>query len=244
MAMREGISMKREEIASVIRDVGIIPAIRVSSADDAHFAVEAVASGGIPIVEITMTVPGAMHIIEHLAKHHSKMIVGAGTVLDLDTARKCADAGAHFVTAPGFDCDIVEFAAKRDIVSMPGALTPTEVVTAWRSGADFVKVFPCAQVGGDAYIKALSRSLPQIAIVAAGGVNQQNAEAFILAGAIAIGVGSQLIPAESIQRKQAKRIQELALRFSKFVREARERVPPKLKETSSAAHISAKHCDV
>jgi 2-dehydro-3-deoxyphosphogluconate aldolase/(4S)-4-hydroxy-2-oxoglutarate aldolase len=236
--------MKREEIASVIRDVGIIPAIRVSSADDAHFAVEAVASGGIPIVEITMTVPGAMQVIEHLAKHHSKMVVGAGTVLDMETAKKCAGAGAHFVTAPGFDCDIVEFAAKQDIVSMPGALTPTEVVTAWRSGADFVKVFPCAQVGGDAYIKALCRSLPQIAIVASGGVNQQNAEAFILAGAIAIGVGSQLIPVESIQRKQAKRIQELAFRFSKFVREARERVPPKPKETLAAAHISAKHCDV
>jgi 2-dehydro-3-deoxyphosphogluconate aldolase/(4S)-4-hydroxy-2-oxoglutarate aldolase len=236
--------MKRSEISDAIREIGIIPAIRVSTADEAHFAVEAVAAGGIPIVEITMTVPGAMQVIEHLVKHHSKMVVGAGTVLDLETASKCADAGAHFVTAPGFDCDIVEFAAKRDIVSMPGALTPTEVITAWRSGADFVKVFPCAQVGGDAYIKALSRSLPQIAIVAAGGVNQQNAEAFIIAGAIAIGVGSQLIPAESIQRKQANRIQELAQRFSKFVREARQRVPAKPKETSAAARISAKHCDV
>src|SRR5262249_8387574 len=128
--------MKREEIASVIRDTGIVPAIRVSSADEAHFAVEAVASGGIPIVEITMTVPGAMNVIEHLVKHHSKMVVGAGTVLDIETARKCADVGAHFVTAPGFDCDIVDFAAKKEIVAMPGALTPTEVVTAWRSGAD------------------------------------------------------------------------------------------------------------
>ena len=116
-------------------------------------------------------------------------------------------------------------------------------ITAWRSGADFVKVFPCAQVGGDAYIRALSRSLPHLPIVAAGGVNQQNAEAFMIAGAIAIGVGSQLIPVEAIERKQAKRIQELALRFSKFVREARLRVPPKPPETIEAAHISARHCD-
>lgn len=235
--------MNRSETSRVIRDVGIIPAIRVSSADDAHFAVEAVASGGIPIVEITMTVPGAMKVIEHLAHHHSKMIVGAGTVLDVETAKKCVNVGAHFLTAPGFDCDIVDFAAKHDLVAIPGALTPTEVVTAWRSGADFVKIFPCAQVGGDAYIRALTRSLPQISVVAAGGVNQQNAEAFILAGAVAIGVGAQMIPAESIERKQAKRIHELALRFSKFVREARLRVPPKPVETLEAAHISARHCD-
>jgi 2-dehydro-3-deoxyphosphogluconate aldolase / (4S)-4-hydroxy-2-oxoglutarate aldolase len=235
--------MTRSEIAAVICEIGIIPAIRVSTADDAHFAVEAVASGGIPIVEITMTVPGAMGVIEHLVTHHSKMVVGAGTVLDVDTAKKCVEAGAHFITAPGFDCDIVDFAAKHDVVAIPGALTPTEVVTAWRSGADFVKVFPCAQVGGEAYIRALTRSLPQISIVAAGGVNQQNAEAFIVAGAMAIGVGSQLIPVEAIQRKQAKRIQELALRFSKFVREARLRMPPKTRESREAAEISARHCD-
>src|SRR5579859_5561810 len=235
--------MKRNETVAIIREVGIIPAIRVSSADDAHFAVEAVAKGGIPIVEITMTVPGALNVIEHLVKHHSKMVVGAGTVLDLETARKCAEAGAHFMTAPGYDCDIVEFGAKNEVVAIPGALTPTEVVTAWRSGADFVKVFPCAQVGGDAYIRALTRSLPQIAVVAAGGVNQQNAEDFILAGAMAIGVGSQLIPVEAIERKQAKRIQELALRFSKFVREARLRMPPKTRESREAAEISARHCD-
>ena len=235
--------MKRSEIANVIREIGIIPAVRVSSADDAHFAVEAVASGGIPIVEITMTVPGAMDVIAHLAKHHTKMVVGAGTVLDVETAKQCVAAGAHFITSPGFDCDIVAYAAKSDVVALPGALTPTEVITAWRAGADFVKVFPCAQVGGDAYIRALTRSLPQIQVVASGGVNQQNAEAFILAGAIAIGVGSQLIPAESIERKQAKRIQELALRFSKFVREARLRVPPKPAETLASIHISARHCD-
>jgi len=235
--------MKRSEVADVIREVGIIPAIRVATADDAHFAVEAVASGGIPIVELTMTTPGCIDMIEHLVKHHAKMVVGAGTVLDLETARKCADAGAHFLTAPGYDCDILNFAATREIVALPGALTPTEVVTAWRAGADFVKVFPCGQVGADSYIRALTRSLPQIPLVAAGGVNQQNAEAFILAGATAIGVGTQLIPTEAIERRQAKRVQELALRFSKFVKEARERAPLKKVATPSASQLSAAHCE-
>jgi 2-dehydro-3-deoxyphosphogluconate aldolase/(4S)-4-hydroxy-2-oxoglutarate aldolase len=234
--------MKRSEVAAIIHDVGIIPAIRVSSADEAHFACEAVASGGIPIVEITMTVPGAMQVIAHLVKHHPKLIVGAGTVLDIDTAKQCADVGAHFLTAPGYDCDIISFAAKHDLVALPGALTPTEVVTAWRAGADFVKLFPVAQVGGEAYVRALSRSLPQIALIAAGGVNQQNAGAFILAGAAAIGVGSQLIPVESIEKRQAKRIHELATRFSKFVQEARERVPPRKEVTAAASHITAAKC--
>jgi 2-dehydro-3-deoxyphosphogluconate aldolase / (4S)-4-hydroxy-2-oxoglutarate aldolase len=129
------------------------------------------------------------------------------------------------------------------MVSMPGALTPTEVVTAWRAGADFVKVFPAVQVGGDGYVRALNRSLPQVALIASGGVNQQNAEAFILAGATAIGVGTQLIPTESIEKRQAKRIHELALRFSKFVREARLRLPPRKEVTASASHISAVKCE-
>lgn len=234
--------MKRDEIAAVIEQIGVVPAIRVSSADDAHFASEAVASGGIPIVEITMTVPGAMEVIAHLVKHHPKMIVGAGTVLDVDTAEKCAAAGAHFLTAPGFDCDIVTFAAEHDVVAMPGALTPTEVITAWRAGADFVKVFPAVQVGGSDYVRALNRSLPQIRLIASGGVNQQNAEAFILAGATAIGVGTQLIPTESIEKRQAKRIHELAVRFSKFVREGRLRMPPRKEVAAAASHISEAKC--
>lgn len=233
--------MQKSEIVEIIRETGIMPAVRVATADDAHFAVEAVAKGGIPIVEITTTIPGCLDVIIHLIQHHPKMIVGAGTVLDVTMAQKCVDAGAQFLTAPGFDCDIVSFATKHDVPVIPGALTPTEVVTAWRSGADFVKVFPCGQVGADSYIKALTRSLPQIPLIAAGGVNQQNAEAFILAGATAIGVGTQLIPTEAIQRHQAKRIQELALRFSKSVKEARERVPVK-KMPPAAATLSAFHC--
>lgn len=213
--------MKKEEVCGLIQDVGIIPAIRVSSSEDAHFAAEAVTHGGIPVVEITLTVPGAVELIEHLVRHHAKMIVGAGTVLDTETARRCIDAGASFITAPGFDRAIVEFAAKQNACVLPGALTPTEVVTAWQAGSDFVKVFPCALVGGDRYIKALKVSLPQIPLIAAGGVNQQTAAGFILAGATAIGVGTELIPTESIALRQPKRIRELSRRFLGFVKQAR-----------------------
>lgn len=216
--------MKKEEVCALIKKVGIIPAIRVSSGDDAHFAAEAVTQGGIPIVEITMTVPGATELISHLVRYHPKMIVGAGTVCDTETAHKCVDVGASFLTAPGFDPAIVEFAGKENVAVLPGALTPTEVLSAWRAGSDFVKVFPCALVGGDKYIKALKASFIEIPLIAAGGVNQQTASAFILSGATAIGVGKELIPTEAIEYKQAERIRELALRFSKAVNDAREQI--------------------
>lgn len=216
--------MNKNEVCDLIKKVGIIPAIRVSSGDDAHFAADAITKGGIPIVEITMTVPGAVELIAHLVRYHPKMIVGAGTVLDTDTARRCVDAGASFLTAPGFDLAIVEFAAKESIAVLPGALTPTEVLEAWRARCDFVKVFPCALVGGDRYIKALKSSFTHIELIAAGGVNQQTAADFILAGATAIGVGKELIPTEAIECRQAERIKELALRFSKAVKDARDQI--------------------
>jgi 2-dehydro-3-deoxyphosphogluconate aldolase/(4S)-4-hydroxy-2-oxoglutarate aldolase len=217
--------MKKLEVCELIREIGIIPAIRVSSAEEAHFAAECVTSGGIPIVEITMTVPEAVALISHLVSHHKKMVVGAGTVLDTETARRCVDAGAGFLTAPGFDPALIEFAAQQ-LAVLPGALTPTEVVNAWKAGADFVKVFPCAQVGGDKYIKALKTALPQIPLIAAGGVNQQTATNFILAGAAAIGVGNELIPVDAIEQREAGRIRELARRFTSFVKDARDRLPP------------------
>ena len=145
--------MTKDEVCSRIREIAIIPAIRVSSGDDAHFAAEAVTRGGIPIVEITMTVPGAVELMTHLIRSDPKLIVGAGTVLDTEVARVCVDAGVSFVTAPSLNPAIMEFAAKQNIAVLPGSLTPTEVVTAWSAGADFVKVFPCGPVGGDAISK-------------------------------------------------------------------------------------------
>lgn len=216
--------MNKEEVCRRIREIGIVPAIRVSSGDDAHFAAEAVTRGGIPIVEITMTVPGAVELISHLVRSNPKIIVGAGTVLDTNTARLCVDAGAGFITSPSFSQAVVEFATKENVTVLPGAMTPTEIVTAWSAGADFVKVFPCAQIGGDKYIKALHTSLPQIPLIAAGGVNQQTAGNFILSGAVAIGIGTELIPTEAIARRQSDRIKELARRFRRMVKEAREQI--------------------
>jgi 2-dehydro-3-deoxyphosphogluconate aldolase/(4S)-4-hydroxy-2-oxoglutarate aldolase len=217
--------MNKAEVCEQIKKIGIIPAIRVSSAEEAYFAADAVIQGGIPIVEITMTVPQAVELISHLARDHKKLIVGAGTVLDTETARKCVDAGAHFLTAPGFDPAIVEFAAKANIAVLPGALTPSEIVMAWKAGSDFVKVFPCA-LGGPTYIKAIKTALPQIFLIAAGGITQQTAGNFILAGATAIGVGTDLIPSQAIEHRETTRIRELAHRFVGFVEDARRLLEP------------------
>lgn len=236
--------MNKAEVCALITELAIIPAIRVSSAEDAHFAAEAITKGCIPIVEITMTVPGAMDLISHLIRFHPKVIVGAGTVLDIETARQCIGAGAHFITAPGFDREIVEFTAKQNIAVLPGAQTPTEVFTAWRAGGDFVKVFPCALVGGAKYIKALNAALPQIPLVAAGGVTQQTALDYMLAGATAIGVGTDLIPEEAIERRQSARIRELALRFAGYVKEARARMAPtKQKNARSHTFTGDQNCE-
>lgn len=235
--------MNRKEVCALIKDIGIIPAIRTSSAQDAHFAAEAVMRGGIPIVEITMTVPGCIEVISHLVRFHPQMLVGAGTVLNAEMAQQCVNAGVSFLTAPGFKPAVVEFAAKQQIAVLPGALTPTEVVAAWEAGSDFVKVFPCSQVGGEGYIKALKTALPEIPLIAAGGVNQQTAVNFILAGASAIGVGSELIPPEAIERRQAERIRELALRFTEFVKEARDRIAAGKKRVSSKKRTDIEQCE-
>jgi 2-dehydro-3-deoxyphosphogluconate aldolase/(4S)-4-hydroxy-2-oxoglutarate aldolase len=235
--------MNRAEVCALIKEIAIIPAIRVSSAEEAHFAAEAVASGGIPIVEITLTVSGAVELISHLVRYHPKMIVGAGTVLNAEMANKCHDAGASFLTSPGRNLKVIEFAAKKEITILPGALTPTEVIEAWEAGSDFIKVFPCAEVGGERYIRALKTALPQIPLIAAGGVNQQTAANYILAGATAIGVGTELIPTEAIERRQENRIRELALRFAGFVKEARERTEPKKKKVAVGKHGGIEECE-
>lgn len=235
--------MKKDEVCALIKKIAIIPAIRVSSGDDAHFAAEAVTKGGIPIVEITMTVPGALELIDHLVRSDPKRLVGAGTVLDTETARRCVDAGAGFLTAPSFNPTIVEFAAKENVAVLPGALTPTEVVTAWSAGADFVKVYPCALVGGDRYIRALNVALPQIPLVAAGGVNQQTAAGFILSGAAAIGVGTELVPPESIEKRQSERIRELARRFARLVKGAREQIEAWKKSVVVKKYTGTEECE-
>jgi 2-dehydro-3-deoxyphosphogluconate aldolase/(4S)-4-hydroxy-2-oxoglutarate aldolase len=218
--------MKKEEVLARIYEIGIIPGIRTASGEDAHFAADAVSSGGIPIVEITMTIPGAIDTIAYLAKHIPEVLIGAGTVLDPETARKCLDAGAGFLTGPCVDVSVIELARKQNVVMLAGALTPSEVHTAWSAGADLIKVFPCAQVGGDSYIRALKGPFPKIPMVASGGVNQQTAANFILAGAAALGIGSELVPRQAIEKRRAEQIRELARRFLRLVTAARERLAP------------------
>jgi 2-dehydro-3-deoxyphosphogluconate aldolase/(4S)-4-hydroxy-2-oxoglutarate aldolase len=198
----------------------------VGSAADALFAAETLYQAGIPIAEITMTTPGAIGVIKQLALRLPDMIVGAGTVLDTETARKCVDAGAKFLTSTGLVPEVVSFALRSNIVAIPGALTPTEVISAWKAGADYVKIFPAAPMGGDQYIRSLKLPLPQVLLIAAGGVNQNTAVDFIRAGSSAIGVGSELLPKDAVRRRQDQRIHELARRFLGFVAEARVTVLP------------------
>ena len=216
--------MKKYEVRAWIEEIGVIPAVRVRSPEDALFAVEAIAQGGIPIAEITLTVPGAIKIISQLRKENPNMVVGAGGVMDEAAAQQSLDAGAQFLTSDGLHREVVEFAQLHELVVFPGALTPTEVITAWKAGCDFVKVVPCTQIGGETYIRSLHRMFPHLPLIAAGGVNQENAFNFVLAGAVALGIGGELIPSEALRLRQGDRIAELARRSVGFVKSGRVRV--------------------
>jgi 2-dehydro-3-deoxyphosphogluconate aldolase/(4S)-4-hydroxy-2-oxoglutarate aldolase len=183
--------MKKAEVRARIQGVGIIPGVRVATAENARFAAEAVNRSGIPIVEITMTVPGALEVIAHLANTLPEMVAGAGTVPDGEAARRCQDAGAM--------------------------TTPTDLIAAWKMGADFVKIYPCGPLGGPSYIRALKLPFPQVPLIATGGVNQRTAGDFILNGATALGIGWELINPEGLPMMQEQRIRELARRYLKIV---------------------------
>ena len=226
--------MKKEEVRALIERIGIVPVIRASSADEARFAAEAVWSGGIPIVEITMTVPGAVQVIAELVKTAPEMLVGAGTVLDEEAARKCADAGAQFLVTPGFDAETVVAARKMGLLIMAGALTPGEVMAAWKAGADFVKVFPCGNLGGPNYIKALRGPFPQVPLVPTGGVNLETAADYIRAGAAALGVGGELVQKEALQLRNGDLIRGFAKEFVEIVKRARNPAVSSSERTAQA----------
>ena len=214
--------MSKAAVLQTIRDIGIIPVVRAQSAEEAMLAIDAIREGGISILEITMTVPGAVGVIEEVANRYSgDALVGAGTVLDGDTARACILAGASFVVSPSLNLETIEVCRRYGVAVMPGALSPTEVVQAWSAGADFVKVFPAGAVGGASYIKALKAPLPQIELVPTGGVSLKTAADFIKAGASALGVGADLVDLKAIREGQQKLITERAREFVKIVREAR-----------------------
>jgi 2-dehydro-3-deoxyphosphogluconate aldolase / (4S)-4-hydroxy-2-oxoglutarate aldolase len=214
--------MTKEQVRKIILDVGIVPVVRASSAELARVATEAVAAGGIPIVEVTMTVPGAVELIAALSESiGARVLIGAGTVLDAETAQKCLEAGAQFIVSPGFDSETVKLANRTGTLIMAGALTPTEAITAWKAGADFVKIFPCGSVGGPAYIKALKAALPQIPMVPTGGVNLTTAAAFLAAGASALGIGGELISATALKAGDHESISNMARQYLTVISEAR-----------------------
>jgi 2-dehydro-3-deoxyphosphogluconate aldolase / (4S)-4-hydroxy-2-oxoglutarate aldolase len=215
--------MTKKETYQRVLDAGIIAVIRAPSADKALAAAEAISAGGVFVLEVTMTVPGALDTIAALARMaRNDLVVGAGTVLDQEAARRCLDAGAEFLVSPGFDRETVEFVRRHDRLMMSGALTPSEILEAWKAGSDLVKVFPCSAVGGAAYIKALKGPLPQIPLVPTGGVDLSNVADLFRAGASAVGVGGELVSAAALSTGNTSVITESAKKFVAAIREARE----------------------
>jgi len=214
--------MTKDQILSFITDVGIVPVIRTSSAELAVQAVEAIYKGGIRAAEITMTVPGAIRALEKAADAFGdKLVLGAGTVLDAETARACMLAGAEFFVSPNLRLATIEMAHRYSKVVMPGALTPTEVITAWDAGADIVKIFPCGAVGGPKYIKALKAPYPQIKMIPTGGVNLETAGEFLKAGACAVAVGAELVDAKCLKEGRLDAIEDRARQYLAVVAKAR-----------------------
>ena len=214
--------MTSKEILAFITEVGIVPVVRTSSAEGAIQAVEAIYAGGVRAAEITMTVPGALHALEKVAdRFGGKIVLGAGTVLDPETARACMLAGAEFFVTPNLRLSTIEMAKRYSKVICPGALTPTEVLTAWEAGADVVKIFPCGNVGGAKYIKALKGPFPHIEMIPTGGVNLETAGDFLKAGACAVAVGGELVDAKSVKEGRFDIIENRARQYLAAIAKAR-----------------------
>jgi 2-dehydro-3-deoxyphosphogluconate aldolase / (4S)-4-hydroxy-2-oxoglutarate aldolase len=215
--------MDKAAILECIRNVGLIPVLRARSQEEAMAIALAVEKGGVPILEITMTVPGALEVIRKVVeKFGARVLVGAGTVLDPETAQQCILAGAQFIVSPSLKVSTIEMCRRHSVPVFPGALTPTEVVTAWEAGADAVKVFPCSAMGGASYLKALKAPLPQIELVPTGGVSLSTAEEFLAAGAFALGIGGDLIDPKVIAAGKLEIITETAKKYVELVRRIRK----------------------
>lgn len=214
--------MEKREVLQRIAEIGLVPVVRAESADEAMAVVEAIKAGGVPIIEITMTVPGALRVIsEIIERYGEEVVVGAGTVLDPETARACILAGAHFIVSPSFNPSTIEMCRRYAITVCPGALTPTEIIAAWQAGADIVKVFPCGALGGAKYLRALKGPLPQIDLIPTGGISMATAAEFIRAGAFALGVGTDLVDTQAIRTGQSRKVAEAARAYVDIVCEAR-----------------------
>lgn len=214
--------MKRQQILEKIREVGLIPVVRATSADAAITAAAAVESGGIPVLEITMTVPDAVEVIRAVVKSsQGRVLVGAGTVLDPETARACILAGAEFVVSPSLNVKTIQLCRRYAVPVIPGALTPTEIVTAWEGGADVVKVFPCSALGGAKYLSILKGPFPQIDLIPTGGVSLSTAAELLAAGAFALGVGGDLVDLKALKSGKPEVITENARKYVALVKQAR-----------------------
>lgn len=218
--------MTRTETLKRIIQNGIIPVVRAPSGEDALRVIDALREGGIDVIELTMTVPGAVKLIEELARRYGDSVVlGAGTVLDSETARACILAGSAFVVSPMVDETIITCSRTYGVPVLPGALTPTEIVRAWRAGADMVKVFPCSALGGASYVKSLKAPLPQIDLVPTGGVSLATVADFIRAGASAVGAGADLVDVTKARENKASAVSENARKYLEAIKAARETTP-------------------
>ncbi len=213
--------MKKSEVISRIRECGVLPVIRASSTEEALSIVDAIVLGGIDTIEITMTVPNAVALILQLTTGRDDLLVGAGSVLDPEQARDCINAGAKFIVSPTTNFDTIEYCNEKEIVVMPGALTPTEILNASDAGADIVKVFPADSMGGAKYLKSLKAPMPHLKLIPTGGVDQLTAADFIKAGAEAIGVGADLVDPSAIREKRPAEITQTARNYLEIVRVAR-----------------------
>ena len=210
--------MTKAAVLAQLRSIGLVPVLRATSIAEALALAEAIAAGGVTVLEVTMTVPGALEVMRSLVKDRPDILVGAGTVLDPETARMCILEGAQFVVSPALNPRTIEMCQRYSIAALPGALTPTEIVTAWQCGADVVKVFPASAMGGASYLKSIKAPLPQVELIPTGGVSQSTAHDFLKAGAFALGVGADLVDPRALAEGRASDITANAARYLDIVR--------------------------
>jgi 2-dehydro-3-deoxyphosphogluconate aldolase/(4S)-4-hydroxy-2-oxoglutarate aldolase len=213
--------MRKEQIVEKLREIGLVPVLRAESEEQALGIASAIAAGGVTVLEITMTVPGAIRVMSRLTKDRPDILIGAGTVLDPETARICMLEGAQFVVSPALNLKTIEMCHRYSIPVLPGALTPTEVVTAWQAGADVIKVFPASALGGAKYLKSLKAPLPQVEMIPTGGVSLATAKEFLEAGSFALGVGADLVDTKAMAEGKPEKITESAKKYLEIVREFR-----------------------
>ena len=214
--------MQKAEVLKSLREIGLVPVLRAESETQALALASAIAAGGVTVLEVTMTVPGAIRVMRRLAEDRPDILVGAGTVLDAETARMCILEGAQFVVSPALKIPTIEMCHRYGVAVLPGALTPTEIVTAWEAGADVVKIFPASALGGAKYLKSVKAPLPQVEMIPTGGVSLATAAEFLEAGAFALGVGADLVDLKAIAKGTPETITESARKYLAIVREFRK----------------------